>query len=571
MREARFGLTALLVSACSLQVCRAAAAEASPSPLPDLFDYLTDLAKNQTFYYEPVDPAYYLKINNNSIIEFNGTFYEDLNGTFYQLQREANGTFILPSNESAITESANADGLDYGQVLGMSWLFYEAQRSGPLPATNRIPYRGDSALSDAAPDGTPMTGGWYDAGDCLKLNFPAAFSASLLAWGLLEFPDGYTAAGQTEYALDSLRWIADYFVQNHHADLAFTGQIGNVGDDHSSWGRPEDMTEDRPGFDLTPTAPGSDLLAETVAALAAIAIVFENIDANYSNTLEAHARDLYVFATAYPGKYSDSISQAYVYPSSNFLDDIAWAATWMYQRTGEQQFLTDAEAYNQRNINEEGGGGYIAYVWDCAYWGTQVKLAQFTGSATYASEVSRFLEAWLTGTSPVQYTPAGLAWVSEWGTLRYTMNAALIAEIWSQNIAATDSLNSNRYECWARSQMKYVLGSDGVGHSFVVGFGVTPPVQCHHRAASCPAAPATCTFDNFNADTANPQVLYGAMVGGPGVDDSYIDVRSDYVKNEVAVDYNAGFTGVLAALTGSSNTWAACVAGSYVIARGNLG
>ena len=80
--------------------------------------------------------------------------------------------------------------------------------------------------------------------------------------------------------------------------------------------------------------------------------------------------------------------------------------------------------------------------------------------------------------------------------------------------AATDTLNSNRYECWARSQMKYTLGSDGVGHSFVVGFGVTPPVQCHHRAASCPDEPATCTFDNFNADTANPQVLYGAMVGG---------------------------------------------------------
>ena len=60
-----------------------------------------------------------------------------------------------------------AAGLDYGQVLGMSWLFYEAQRSGPLPATNRIPYRGDSALSDAAPDGTPMTGGWYDAGGML--------------------------------------------------------------------------------------------------------------------------------------------------------------------------------------------------------------------------------------------------------------------------------------------------------------------------------------------------------------------------------------------------------------------
>ena len=39
---------------------------------------------------------------------------------------------------------------------------------------------------------------------------------------------------------------------------------------------------------------GSDLLGQTVAALAAIAIVFQTIDATYANTLEAHARDLYV-------------------------------------------------------------------------------------------------------------------------------------------------------------------------------------------------------------------------------------------------------------------------------------
>ena len=50
------------------------------------------------------------------------------------------------------------------------------------------------------------------------------------------------------------------------------------------------------------------------------------------------------FATAYEGKYSDAISQAYVYPSSNYLDDLAWAAAWLYQRTGEQQFLTVSPA-----------------------------------------------------------------------------------------------------------------------------------------------------------------------------------------------------------------------------------
>jgi hypothetical protein len=37
-------------------------------------------------------------------------------------------------------------------------------------------------------------------------------------------------------------------------------------------------------------------------------------------------------------------------------------------------------------------------------------------------------------------------------------------------------------------------------------------------------------------------------VGGPGNNDAYTDSRTDYVQNEVATDYNAGFTGALARL-----------------------
>jgi hypothetical protein len=44
--------------------------------------------------------------------------------------------------------------------------------------------------------------------------------------------------------------------------------------------------------------------------------------------------------TTFQGKYSDSIKAAYPYPSSNFFDDLAWSACWMYRKTGEQQFLT---------------------------------------------------------------------------------------------------------------------------------------------------------------------------------------------------------------------------------------
>ena len=40
----------------------------------------------------------------------------------------------------------------------------------------------------------------------------------------------------------------------------------------------------------------------------------------------------------------------------------------------------------------------------------------------------------------------------------------------------------------------------------------------------------------------NPWTLYGALVGGPSTaSDVFENERSNYVTNEVALDYNAGF------------------------------
>ena len=50
---------------------------------------------------------------------------------------------------------------DYGKALGLSILFYDAQRSGRLPANNPIPWRGDSAVNDND-NGKDLSGGWYD-------------------------------------------------------------------------------------------------------------------------------------------------------------------------------------------------------------------------------------------------------------------------------------------------------------------------------------------------------------------------------------------------------------------------
>ncbi len=76
--------------------------------------------------------------------------------------------------------------------------FYECQRSGQLPAENRVTWRANSAMNDGSDAGVNLTGGWYDAGDHVKFNFPMAFSATMLAWGGIDFAAGYNASAQND-------------------------------------------------------------------------------------------------------------------------------------------------------------------------------------------------------------------------------------------------------------------------------------------------------------------------------------------------------------------------------------
>ena len=48
--------------------------------------------------------------------------------------------------------------------------------------------------------------------------------------------------------------------------------------------------------------------------------------------------------------------------------------------------------------------------------------------------------------------------------------------------------------------------------------------------------------------TTMKKVLNGALVGGPDHNDNYNDDRGNFVSNEVATDYNAGFQSALAGL-----------------------
>jgi hypothetical protein len=48
----------------------------------------------------------------------------------------------------------------------------------------------------------------------------------MLAWGVVEFPQGYAASGQLPAALDSIRWAADFFMRCHVSDNIIIAQVG---------------------------------------------------------------------------------------------------------------------------------------------------------------------------------------------------------------------------------------------------------------------------------------------------------------------------------------------------------
>ncbi|XP_078657278.1 endoglucanase E-4-like [Branchiostoma floridae x Branchiostoma belcheri] len=424
---------------------------------------------------------------------------------------------------------------DYVDALHKSILFYEAQRAGNLPGNNRIPWRRSCCQGDGQDVGLDLSGGWFDAGDHLKLHFPLAYTITVLSWGMIEFKRAYEAAGEMANALDSIKWVTDYLIKCHPSKFEFVAQVGDTGADHAVWCQPQAMTMHRPAKKVTANQPGSEVTAEAAAAMAAASIVFrENGDAGYADTLLQHARDLYEFADTYRGDYQNVIHDT-PYPSFGGMnDELTWGAAWMYRATGEAGYLTKAEQYyDEYGIS---GGGFS---WDEKQSGAMLVLYKATNKEKYKNDISTYMSRKMPGGGDT-YTPKGLLWLNEWGSCRHSANHAFLALV-----AASMGINTGQYREFAANQIHYMLGDSG--RSLVVGFGHNFPVRPHHRASTCPID-GWCDWNTYNNWDFNENVLDGALVGGPDAHDNYVDDRSNFHTNEVAVDYNAGFQGCLAGL-----------------------
>ncbi|XP_066351482.1 endoglucanase 21-like [Miscanthus floridulus] len=468
---------------------------------------------------------------------------------------------------------------NYKRALHSSLLYFEAQRSGHLPYNQRVKWRGHSGLADGLQQGVDLVGGYYDAGDNVKFGLPMAFTVTMLSWSALEFRDEIAAAGEWRHVLEAIKWGTDYFIKAHTQPDVLWAEVGDGDTDHYCWQRPEDMTTSRQAYKVDRDNPGSDIVGETTAAMAVASIVFRRSNPHYSHLLLHHAEQLFEFGDKYRGKYDSSVSEVrrYYASVSGYGDEMLWAALWLHRATMRTEYLDYAVAM----ADEFGGTSWAIneFSWDVKYAGLQILAAKLllegshrpehrTTLEEYQSKAEHYLCACLGkngAAGNVNRTAGGMLYVRQWNNMQYVTNAAFLLTVYSRYLTASGAstlqcpdgpVRAGELQALARAQADYVLGANPAGVSYMVGNGQRFPRRVHHRGASIVSHHADGRFIGcvqgydhwFRRAGSNPNVVVGAIVGGPDHRDRFSDRRSNYMQTEACTYNTAPMVGVFAHL-----------------------
>lgn len=231
-----------------------------------------------------------------------------------------------------------------------------------------------------------LVGGYYDAGDAVKFNFPASFAMTMLSWSVIEYRAQYEAAGELDHVKNIVKWGIDYFLKCFASESPIDHIVAQVGlggfpmaqpipNDHYCWMRPEDIDYPRP---VSTCQSCSDLPAEMAAALASASLVFGD-NVTYSEKLVHAAKSLFQFSMDHPGTYSILGSDAAkYYDSTNFHDEYVWGAAWMYYATGDPSYIEFATKKDNADFSGEFGRvtDYAGLSWDNKIAGALVLLSR---------------------------------------------------------------------------------------------------------------------------------------------------------------------------------------------------
>ncbi|KAJ8635972.1 hypothetical protein MRB53_010239 [Persea americana] len=343
------------------------------------------------------------------------------------------------------------------------------------------------------------------------------------------------------------------------------GKLANVGDpqaDHVCWVRPENMQTPRTVQRIDESTPGTEVAAETSAALAASSIVFRSENRTYSRRLLNKAKLLFQFAKDSP-KASFDGGKPFYCSFSGFKDELLWAGSWLYIATRRPTYL--------KFVSQEATSSTVdEFNWDLKFAAAQVLLTkEYLDGEKSLQNFKAQADSYICSVLPespymqVHYSKGGLLFLRSGANTQYACAAALLFSIYSDVLAkhnekvtcGNKQFGPSDLMAFAKGQIDYILGKNPLGRSYMVGFGNKPPLQAHHRGASVPVHEANqvsncgMTFAMWlDNDGPNPNELTGAIVGGPDRYDNFNDKRWASAMTEPVTYTNTLAIGTLAKL-----------------------
>lgn len=486
-----------------------------------------------------------------------------------------------------VNQSPEATQQDYARLLQYSLYFYDGNMCGDeVNENSAYSWRGDCHTCDATNGG--VIGGFHDAGDHVMFGLPQGYTASILSWGLYEFPGSYNELNQTPH----LKTLIDYFCKFINQCVHYNGenidkilvQKGNPTTDHSYWGVPE-VQEERGSDEIWWDSDGcADIAYEYAAALTSaymnakdgnFGILSNDEMSVYDGYLET-AKKLFQFADRCNNKQSESKVETTCYKSWSWEDDRSWAATWLRLATNDSSYNT----YLNTNVSS------LNVSWDSVGTAAALLNAGHINDSQKSSVADSVYSKIPNNDDYLFGGDSGGGWGNMRHNAAYQMTALVAAKYQS------DTSKKQRMTDWAKAQMAIILGNNNesgneaytdrlnqnnkitgfddtqYGNSknhirertcFVTNFSKDTLLHPHYRA-TCDPAYSKDMGGKDNAEIINgydldKNYLIGGLAGGWDQPDRvYRDERSIYTENEVAIDYNACFVGAAAGLWDAYHT-----------------
>ncbi|TXG63341.1 hypothetical protein EZV62_010335 [Acer yangbiense] len=412
---------------------------------------------------------------------------------------------------------------------------------------------------------------------------------TMLSWSVLKYSAKYEATGELDHIKDIIKWGTDYLLKTFNSSAKYVHMIASQvggGDpslkttnphDLNCWMHPEDIASNDPR-EVYNCYECRALAGEMAAALASASIVFKDSQ-DYSRKLVHGDEVLFTFATREQGaKFSGVADPSSVYYNSNdYWDEFVWAGAWLYCATGNSsylRFVTDPSVADHSSAFS-GGPDRGVLSWNNKHAGAQLllnRMRMFLGYGypyeemlrRFQNQVDEIMCSYLPGFPNFGRTSGGLIQLNQGkpGPLQYVVNVAFLTTLYTDYLEALNmpgihcgpKFHANKdLRSFAKTQTDYILGKNPLRMSYVVGFGDHFPQHVLHRGASIPKnKKISCQAGHKWRDSLkpNPNIIVGAMVGGPDRKDGFRDSRSNYNYTEPTIAGNAGLVAALVALSG---------------------